>query len=258
MDAATSAKGRPGLVVLAVDDELPALDEIRYLLGSDPRVGTVLGAADATEALRVLQGAAGQRIDAVLLDIHMPGLDGVELARVLASLRTPPAVAFLSAHDDRAVDAFEVGAVDYLLKPVRRERLAEAIGRLQAQTGGAPAGPAPDERIAVDLAGTTRYVQRSAVCWAQAQGDYARLHTEDGQSHLLRTPLSTLEEQWAAAGFVRVHRGYLVALGRIVELRAADSGYQVRVVGGPAPVDLPVSRRHLRELRQRLLRGPGS
>ena len=262
----------PGLVVLAVDDESPALDEISYLLRGDPRVGTVLTASDAAEALRVLQPDGTNPVpDAVLLDIAMPGWDGVDLARVLTGLPHPPAVAFLSAHDDRAVDAFEIGAVDYLLKPVRAARLAEAISRLCAArdlSTARPARPAPATvataagqrpdaaaMIAVDLAGRTTFVPRESVCWAEAQGDYARLQVAGGGSHLIRTPLAVLQEEWAAAGFVRVHRGYLVALHRIVELRSVDGGYRIRVSGQPVVADLPVSRRHLRMLKQRLLAG---
>src|SRR6478609_5332912 len=136
--AANSLPGDPGnqrsgLVVLAVDDEAPALDEISYLLRGDPRVGTVLTAPDAAGALKLLQPNSELPIpDAVLLDIAMPGWDGIDLARVLSALPHPPAVAFLSAHDDRAVEAFEIGALDYLLKPVRAARLAEAVTRFCA------------------------------------------------------------------------------------------------------------------------------
>jgi DNA-binding LytR/AlgR family response regulator len=273
--------------VLAVDDEAPALDEISFLLRGDPRVGTVLTATDAAEALRVLQpNSSAPMPDAVLLDIAMPGWDGVDLARVLTGLPHPPAVAFLSAHDDRAVEAYEIGALDYLLKPVRAARLAEAVTRFCAARDAAveldrrhllsaaaavpppaaarrpspavgrdsPAQPA-EVMIAVDVAGTTRFVPRAAVCWAEAQGDYARLHVAGGGSHLIRTPLAVLQEEWAPAGFIRVHRGYLVALHRIVELRSVDGGYRIRVSGQPTVADLPVSRRHLRMLKQRLLAG---
>jgi len=270
---------------LAVDDEAPALDEIGYLLRGDPRVGTILTAGNAAQAIALLTRTDPDRPmpDAVLLDIAMPGWDGVDLARVLSGLPRPPAVAFLSAHDNRAVEAYEIGAVDYLLKPVRAARLAEAVTRFCAARDAAaevdrrrltdaraagtdrPAGaappastarPAPQEvMIAVDLAGSTRFVPRSSVCWAEAQGDYARLHVAGGGSHLIRTPLAVLQEEWAPAGFVRVHRGYLVALGRIVELRSVDGGYRILVSGQPTIAELPVSRRHLRTLKQQLLAG---
>ena len=281
-EAAPERADRAGLVVLAVDDEAPALDEISYLLRGDPRVGTILTAGNASEAMALLTRTdPGAPIpDAVLLDIAMPGWDGVDLARVLSGLPHPPAVAFLSAHDNRAVEAYEIGAVDYLLKPVRAARLAEAVTRFcaardataevdrrrltgtRADAGGRPGQPtAPvtrtgqDVMIAVDLAGSTRFVPRSSVCWAEAQGDYARLHVAGGGSHLIRTPLAVLQEEWAPAGFVRVHRGYLVALNRIVELRAVDGGYRILVSGQPTVADLPVSRRHLRTLKQQLLAG---
>src|SRR6185312_827866 len=259
------ATASTGLVVLAVDDEAPALDEIAYLLRGDPRVGTILTAGNAAEAMALLTGTDPDAPvpDAVLLDIAMPGWDGVDLARVLSGLPRPPAVAFLSAHDNRAVEAYEIGAVDYLLKPVRAARLAEAVTRFcaardaaaevdrrrltgprrsttqvpalaaaQPPAGGNGAGQ--DVMIAVDLAGSTRFVPRSSVCWAEAQGDYARLHVAGGGSHLIRTPLAVLQEEWAPAGFIRVHRGYLVALHRIVELRSVDGGYRILVSGQPA------------------------
>ncbi|MFC5996183.1 LytR/AlgR family response regulator transcription factor [Pseudonocardia hispaniensis] len=272
-----------GLVVLAVDDEEPALEELAFLLAEDPRVGTVLKASDATEALRILNSrqsareappvpgrggpphpATGTRlaertdVDVVFLDIRMPGLDGLELARVFSSMVTPPAVVFVTAHDDRAVDAYEVGAVDYLLKPLRSERLAASLDRILASRTVPTAEPAQpesseDEVIPVELAGTTKLVPRSAVRYVEAQGDYARLHTHDG-SHLVRIPLSVLEDRWRDAGFVRIHRSFLVALPLVTELRLAGSGYVVRVGSGPDTAELPVSRRHTRELKDRLVR----
>ena len=115
------------LTVLAVDDEAPALDELTYMLRQHPAIGEVRGAADATAALRQLHEGG---IDAVFLDINMPGLSGLELAAVLANFTEPPAVVFVTAHDDKAVAAFDVGAVDYLLKPIRRDRLDEAVRRV--------------------------------------------------------------------------------------------------------------------------------
>ncbi|GAB7041198.1 MULTISPECIES: LytR/AlgR family response regulator transcription factor [Catenuloplanes] len=239
------------LRVLAVDDEPPALDELAYLLRTDPRVARVHTAGDATEALRLLRDTD---VDAVFLDIRMPGLDGMELARVLRRFARPPAIVFVTAYDDGAVDAFDLGVTDYVRKPVRTERLAESLRRvaearvIPAQRG-ALARSEDDPTIPVELAGTTRMLPRSAVRWVEAQGDYARLHTADG-SHLVRVPLATLAERWADAGFVRIHRSYLVQLRLIAELRLANSGYVVVVDG----TELPVSRRHTRELKDRLVR----
>ena len=239
-----------GFRVLAVDDEPPALDELAYLLRRDPRVARVYTASDATDALRVLRDTD---VDAVFLDIRMPGLDGMELARVLRRFASPPAVVFVTAYDDRAADAFDLGVVDYVRKPVQADRLSESLRRVASSRilPTHPSVPRPDEdpTIPVELAGTTKLLPRSAVQWVEAQGDYARLHTSDG-SHLVRVPLATLAERWADAGFVRIHRSYLVQLGRIDELRLTGSGYVVLVDGA----ELPVSRRHTRELKDKLVR----
>ncbi|OKK15141.1 LytR family transcriptional regulator [Streptomyces sp. CB00455] len=258
--------------VLAVDDEKPLLEELLYLLRSDPRVRSAEGASDATGALRRItraleagpDGADG--IDVVFLDIHMPGLTGLDIARLLAGFARPPLIVFVTAHEDFAVQAFDLKAVDYVLKPVRPERLAEAVRRAYAllgrpgeaavSAGGLPGGPVgagrrdrvPD-RIAVELGGVTRFVAIADIAYVEAQGDYARLHTGEG-SHLVRIPLSTLEERWAAHGFVRIHRRHLVALSRIDELRLEAGTTSVRV----GAVELQVSRRHARELRDLLMR----
>ncbi|HEY8534524.1 MAG TPA: LytTR family DNA-binding domain-containing protein [Micromonospora sp.] len=239
------------LRVLAVDDEPPALDELAYLLRTDPRVARVYTAQDSTDALRVLRD---NDIDAVFLDIRMPGLDGMELARVLNRFARPPAIVFVTAYDDAAVEAFDLGATDYVRKPVQAERLAESLRRV-IKSRMVPTHPAvmsrmeDDPAIPIELAGTTRMLPRSAVRWVEAQGDYARLHTAEG-SHLVRVPLATLAERWADAGFVRIHRSYLVRLQLIAELRLVNSGYVVVIDG----TELPVSRRHTRELKDRLVR----
>ncbi len=239
--------------MLAVDDEPPALDELAYLLRADPRVGTVNTAGDVADAFRVLRD---NDVDAVFLDIRMPGLDGMELARVLGRFVRPPAVVFVTAYDDRAAEAFDLGVADYVRKPVQADRIAESLRRVLAARL-VPAHPAvaarrereDDLTIPVELAGTTRMLPRSTVQWVEAQGDYARLHTADG-SHLVRVSLASLAERWADAGFVRIHRSYLVQLRLIAELRLTGNGYVV-VIGGR---ELPVSRRHTRELKDRLVR----
>ncbi len=246
-----TAQPASGLRVLAVDDEPPALDELAYLLRADDRIAAVGTASDATEALRLLRDG---RVDVVFLDIRMPGLDGLELARVLANFADPPLIVFVTAHDDRAVDAFELGAVDYLLKPLRQDRLTETLRRVVAARdmhAGTPQSRAADEEemIPVELGGRTRMVARSGVRWVEAQGDYARLHTAE-DSHLVRVPLSVLEERWSAAGFVRIHRSYLVSLRLVSELRLTGSGYVVLIDHH----ELPVSRRHTRDLKDRLVR----
>lgn len=236
------------LRALVIDDEAPALDELSYLLKRDPRIGTVLTCGSATEALKTLQDLD---IDVVFLDIQMPGLTGLELAQVLSRFRVPPPIVFVTAHEAHAVEAFDLQAVDYVLKPVRADRLAEAVRRVVE--GGERAATAQETQIPVERGGVTRFIDRSDVTHVEAQGDYARLHTVAG-SHLIRTPLSTLEEEWAPAGFIRIHRSLLVSLSHIDEVRT-DAGRCTVLVAG---VELGVSRRHTRQLRDVLLRGAGS
>ncbi|WP_432083182.1 LytR/AlgR family response regulator transcription factor [Streptomyces sp. WAC 04229] len=251
------------LRALAVDDERPTLEELVYLLNADPRIGAAEGASDATEALRRINRAlesgpdGPDAIDVVFLDIQMPGLDGLDLARLLTGFARPPLIVFVTAHEDFAVQAFDLEAVDYVLKPVRRERLAEAVRRAVEQRGATLPSPRipvhePDpDHITVELGGVARFVPVDDITHAEAQGDYARLHTDKG-SHLVRIPLSTLEERWRARGFVRIHRRHLVALRHIGELRL-DAGTVSVLVGAE---ELQVSRRHARELRDLLMRRP--
>ncbi|MEU4266743.1 LytTR family DNA-binding domain-containing protein [Streptomyces sp. NPDC026092] len=248
------------LRVLAVDDEAPALGELLYLLRADPRIRSAEGATDATEALRRIGRAleAGpdgdEAIDVVFLDIHMAGLTGLDLARLLAGFARPPLIVFVTAHEGFAVQAFDLKAVDYVLKPVRRERLAEAVRRVRelVHASSAPTSPAAPEHIPVELGGVTRFVAVDDIAYVEAQGDYARLHTDEG-SHLVRIPLSTLEERWAARGFVRIHRSHLVALARVDELRLDGGATSVRL----GTTELAVSRRHARQLRDLLMRRAG-
>ncbi|MFF0557946.1 LytR/AlgR family response regulator transcription factor [Streptomyces sp. NPDC004266] len=249
------------LRVLAVDDEEPALGELLYLLRADPRVRTAEGAGDAAAALRRIGRAldsgpdGDDGIDVVFLDIHMPGLTGLDVARLLAGFARPPLVVFVTAHEGFALQAFDLQAVDYVLKPVRRERLAEAVRRVHGLVHAAPApasAPPAPEQVPVELGGVTRFVAVEDIAYVEAHGDYARLHTDQG-SHLVRIPLSTLEERWADRGFVRIHRSHLVAVGRITELRVDGGATSVRL----GATDLAVSRRHARHLRDLLTRRAG-
>jgi DNA-binding LytR/AlgR family response regulator len=242
-----------GLRVLAVDDVPPALNELCTLLREAPEVADVAGAADPLSALRMIQS---ERFDAVFLDIAMPGLDGLELASLLAKLTDPPVIVFVTAYEKHAVAAYGIGAVDYLLKPVRAERLSDALARvLRVVPDEEPAtetpAPLPEAMAAlpVESAGRTRYVRRNEVHYVEAHGDYVRLYAHSGV-HLVRMPISRLQEYWEAAGFVRVHRSFLVALGAVRELRSDSVG---GLLAHTDLGDVPVSRRHARELRERLL-----
>lgn len=235
------SQGR-GLDVLVVDDEKPALDELSYLLARDDRIGTVTTCQSATDGLRILRET---EVDCVFLDIKMPGLSGIEFAEVLGRFKEPPPVVFVTAHDQHAIDAFAVDAVDYLLKPVRADRLAEAIRRVVGGSERERSDPTTDLQVPVERGGVTRFINRSDITHVVAQGDYARLHTIAGDSYLVRTPLTTLEEDWRTAGFWRIHRSMLVSLAHIGGVRI-DAGKCTVLVGD---AELPVARRHTRELR---------
>ncbi|MGW4208242.1 LytR/AlgR family response regulator transcription factor [Lentzea sp. NPDC004789] len=284
MPDTVSTQDNAGLLVLAVDDEAPGLSEIKFLLESSPHIRRVLTAFDAAEALRILRGDYEQEVmartkaglppvDAVFADINMPGLSGMDLARVLSAFRYPPALVFVTGVEERdaLVTAFDVGALDFINKPINEERVLKAISRVADRVGRtaapqAPAAvtaqsvaaePADDEVIPVELGGTIKLVPRASVRYVEAQGDYARLHTQDG-SHLVRIPLAQLEERWANAGFVRIHRSYLVALPLVSELRMTANGYAVVIGTGESAKELPVSRRHTKELKERIVRPPKS
>jgi DNA-binding LytR/AlgR family response regulator len=255
--------GAISLRVLVVDDEAPARADLEFLLQDHPGVSIVDVAADATEALRRLQA---DHYDGVFLDIRMPGLDGLELGRVLRRFSDPPVVVFVTAYESHAVEAFEARARGYLLKPVSSDRLADAVAlisdarRLREgfSSGDAAAGETPPAgndlpTVPVESGGRTSMVERSDVCWIEANGDYVRLHTVQGSSHLVRLPLALFEERWADHGFVRIHRSHLVALRHVAEVRTGSAGGAIVRVDGQ---DLAVSRRHTAELKHRLLRVP--
>lgn len=234
---------RSALRVLVVDDERPAVDELAYLLDRDPRIGEVLTSVSATEALQLLQDTD---VDAVFLDIQMPGLNGLELAGVLARFRSAPALVFVTAHDEHAVAAFDLRAVDYVLKPVRADRLGDTVTRLVNQ--GEPEAALAEVHVPVELGGVTRFVRRSDITFVEAHGDYARLHTAT-DTHLVRIPLTQLEQDWASAQFARIHRSLLVNLAHVTELRTEAGRCSVIVRGGE---ELGVSRRHTRALKDLL------
>ena len=189
------------LRVLVIDDERPALDELTFLLDRDDRVGEVHGTDSPTEALRMLREL---EVDAVFLDVQMPGLTGIELAQVLARFRHPPAAVFVTAHDEHAVDAFDLNAVDYVLKPVRAERLAEAVRRVVAAAApSTSAGESSEEQVPVERGGVTRFVPVSADPLRRGRGRL-RAAAHRGDSHLVRVPLTQLEQDWAD-GRVRPH-----------------------------------------------------
>jgi DNA-binding LytR/AlgR family response regulator len=246
------------LSVLAVDDERPALEDLARLLRASPWIGEVVCAHSGSDALRHL---ATRQFDALFLDVRMPGLGGLELAGVIGRFAEPPAVVFVSAYEDGAVGAFEVHAVDFLMKPVSRQRIEEAIARVAEVKGresGATTAPehpsedsAHDEIIAVERANghATRIVARASILYVQARGDYVRIVSDEGR-YLQRGTLADLERRWSAHGFQRVHRAYLVNLHRAVEMRPDLGGTAVLLLSDGT--EIPVARRQVGELLHRL------
>src|SRR4051794_2451796 len=249
-----------GLAILAVDDEPRALTDIKRLLETSASVERVATATSAKEALVYLSGG---RYDALFLDVAMPEIEGMALARLLRRFADPPAVVFLTGHPDAAVEAFEVQALDFLVKPVTRERLEAALGRVEQHVRGAEAAktaPSGDgaespaagpDVVAVDnpKGGGKRLVRLETISFAQANGDYARIVCEDGPS-VLRAPRSQLEKDGAAPGSARVHRASLVNLNPAVELRAQLNGPAVLIMR--ADTETPAARRNVAALRRRL------
>jgi DNA-binding LytR/AlgR family response regulator len=236
-----------GLSVLAVDDEPPALDELTFLLENSALVSSVRAAKSATDALHYMHD---EHYDVVLLDIAMPGLDGLELARVLSRFSHPPAIVFVTAHEEHALAAFDAGGMGYLLKPVTLDRLVSTLRRVVNRPPDETQDAGSLETILVEIGSLTKILAREDVSWVESAGDYVRLHLRGGGHHLVRMPISLLEEKWSEHGFARIHRSYLVALRDIHELRTSE-GHTVVGVGA---YDLPVSRRHAKELRDRLIR----
>lgn len=234
--------------VLVADDEKPALDELVHLLRSDERIGEILTASTGAEALRLLSERA---VRIAFLDIHMPGLLGTEVARSFLALASPPAVVFVTADEARAVEAFELRAADYLLKPVRTERLRGAVDRVLER--GEASVDTDDEVLPVSVGSTVRFVRRRDIRWVRAQGDYSRLHVDEGAGHLVRIPISELETRWADAGFLRIHRSCLVRVSAVTEARLSGADPSVSI----GAVSLPVSRRLVPAVREALLRTEG-
>ena len=237
----------PGaLRVVIVDDEAPARGLLREYLAAHPGVEIVGECANGFEAVKVI---GEQAPDVVFLDIQMPKLDGFE---VLDLLERPPVVVFVTAYDEYALKAFEVHAVDYVLKPVTRERLAESLAQARARLGAAAPAPSP-ATLAAAARPPGRYVERllvkdgpnvhvipvGQVDWIEAQDDYVGIHAE-GRTHLKPQPLAEVAAGLDPARFVRVHRSYVLNIERLarLELYAKDSYLAVLKDGK----ELPVSR----------------
>ena len=202
-----------------------------------------MGEADnAVDAL-----ALAREADVVFLDVQMPGLSGVEAAALVRDRSDPPAIVFVTAHAEYAVDAFAVEAFDYLLKPVDPDRLARVLERLQERTAE---NALPVEKIAVVAGNSTELLDYDEVHYVQADGDYSRVHTYD-RSYLCTTSLGDLEEKLPGARFPRVHRSHLVNLAKVAGVRRADDRLRLQLADAEH-TELDVARRQAKSLRDRL------
>jgi len=238
------------LRVLVVDDEPPARERLKQLLAELPDTELAGEAGSGEQALAV---AAATRPDVVLLDVRMPGMGGLEAARHLAALSDPPAVVFTTAYEQHALEAFDAQASGYLLKPVRRERLARALERLRLPTraqravmAGAGSGRT---HVTARVRDQLKLIPlRDILCFV-AEQKYTTVRHAGGED-LIEDSLRSLEQEFQDE-FIRVHRNALVAIGQIESLeREPDGRYAVRLRQGGGT--LQVSRRLATEVLRRL------
>jgi two-component system response regulator AlgR len=237
--------------VMIVDDELPARERLKALL-TDSGEDEVCGEASTGEtALRI---AAECRPEVILMDIRMPGMDGLETARELAKLHPAPAVVFTTAYDQHALAAFETRAVDYLLKPVRRERLEEALDRVRERNNSTSSAPTEHPgRAHICARGRKRVelVPIEDVIYLQAEQKYITVRHPEGEV-LIEEPLKALETEFGDR-FTRIHRNALVAREYISGLERDRAGH-LYVTFKHIDDRLEVSRRHAAALRELILK----
>jgi two-component system response regulator AlgR len=241
--------------LLIADDEGPARLRLRALLADVPEWQVAGEAGNGREAI---ERALALGVDAVLLDIAMPVMDGLEAARHLARLEGGPAVIFCTAYDEHALAAFEAAAIDYLVKPVRRERLLEALERARRARAvatpppalpQAPEGQRQRSHLSARLRGNLRLIPIEEVHYLQAEEKYVLVHHARGED-LIEESLKALEQEFGDR-FQRIHRNCLVANDEFQELRRLPDG-QVQAVLRHGKAPLEVSRRCVATLRERL------
>ena len=245
--------GAEPMRVLIADDEPLARERLRAMLIAQPGVEVVAEAGDGHAALHA---CAEHHPDMVLLDISMPGIDGLETARHLAEFEPRPMVVFCTAYDQHALSAFDAQAVDYLVKPVRAERLAAALERVRIFAAGRVPATASDTdaarkrtHLCARLRGSLRLIPIEDIRYLQAEEKYVVVHHARGED-LIEESLKSLETEFAER-FVRIHRNCLVARTEIIELRRAGDGHTQAVLRhGAHPLE--VSRRCVSQLRDTL------
>lgn len=245
------ARSQPVLRVLVVDDEPLARERLHSLLQQSPCVTVSGSAGNGEEALRVAQQSPP---DLVLLDIAMPGGSGLEVARQLAGLWPRPGIVFVTAHAEHAAEAFDVEALDYLVKPVRRERLDVALQRARQflATRASFAADGSRAHLLVRQRGEMRRIAIDDVIYLQADDKYVMVHHAHGED-LIEESLKSLEEAFPER-FLRIHRNCLVARRALDGLRRDGEGQYRALLRGVAE-PLEISRRCLAEVRQAVEQG---
>ena len=231
---------------IIVDDEAPARSELRYLLEETGQVEVVAEAANVREAIEQLKDHGG---DLMFLDIQMPGATGLQLAEALGRLKYPPAVIFVTAYSEHAAQAFDVNAIDYLVKPVETERLLKAVHKANMYLASHSKGVL-SERISVEKGGKKLFITTDKILFIMAKDDYSYLHTDDDR-YLSAVSLAQLEVKLEPYNFFRVHRRYLVNLACVEEVVPISGGtLQLTLAGVEEKV--PVSRRRVAGLKKAL------
>lgn len=236
------------LRAMIVDDEAPARSELRFLLEQTGKIGSINEASSVRSAIEMLME---NRVDVVFLDISMPGASGLQLAEALHKLKNPPAVVFVTAYSDHAVEAFEVDATDYLMKPVEEERLDQAINKVIARVKPMlDGGKSSIERIPVEKGGRKVLIPVDQIRYIMAKDDYSCIFTEDDR-YLSTTSLAQFESKLGDFGFFRVHRRYIVNLANVEDVETMASGAIQLGVSGVED-HIPVSRRRVVPLKKAL------
>ena len=237
--------------VLLVDDEPLARERLRQLLEDISGYEVCGEAGNGLEALQLVDSA---HPDVVLLDIRMPGMDGMEAAFHMAAMEEAPAIIFTTAYGEHALEAFEAQAIDYLLKPVEPERLAQALGKAHRLTGAQEEGlkEQTDSRrshICARVRGNLKLVPISDILFFHADQKYVNVRYVDGEV-LIEDSLKSLEEEFGEL-FMRIHRNALVATDRIAGMEKTLDGRHELTIRGSEEM-LEVSRRHVPEVRKYL------
>ncbi|MDO4796968.1 MAG: LytTR family DNA-binding domain-containing protein [Coriobacteriales bacterium] len=236
------------LNAMIVDDEAPARSELRYLLEETKRVDSIVEAASAREAVERLME---KRADVLFLDISMPKTSGMQLAEALRKLKNPPAVVFVTAYSEYALEAFGVDAVDYLMKPVETDRLMQALDKVQARLKPTRQSNPTAERIPVEKSGRKVLVPVDQIRYIEAKDDYSCIYT-DTDRYLSTISLAKLEAKLTPHHFFRVHRGYIVNLSYVEDVETISSGILQLGINGVDGKKISVSRRRVVALKRAL------